>query len=171
MRLVTYQREGQVRVGAQLAEQVVDLNRAYRGALQQAGNVDELAVADVRVPTDMLGLLSGGEASLKAAQQALAFAQGQLADKTVGQRGIVYAMESVSLLSPVLRPGKLVCLGLNYHRQAREVYFRSSSVFIHRRIRARQRRERPRSAISHRAMDYWQDARYLLPSGTSPRDT
>ncbi|SRR5579884_341927 len=120
MRLVTYQREGQVRVGAQLAEQVVDLNRAYRGALQQAGNVDELAVADVRVPTDMLGLLSGGEASLKAAQQALAFAQGQLADKTVGQRGIVYAMESVSLLSPVLRPGKLVCLGLNYRDHAAE---------------------------------------------------
>lgn len=49
MRLVTYQREGQVRVGAQLAEQVVDLNRAYRAALQQAGNVDELAVADMRI--------------------------------------------------------------------------------------------------------------------------
>jgi acylpyruvate hydrolase len=120
MRLVTYQREGQVRVGAQLAGQVVDLNRAYRAALQQADNADELAVADVRVPTDMLDLLRGGDTSLKAAQQALAFAQGQLANKTLSLRGIVYAMESVSLLSPVLHPGKLVCLGLNYRDHAAE---------------------------------------------------
>lgn len=51
MRLVTYQREGQARTGAQLDEQVVDLNRAYRVALQHTGDDDELAVADARVPT------------------------------------------------------------------------------------------------------------------------
>src|SRR5947209_8581495 len=121
MRLVTYQREGQVRVGAQLDGQIVDLNRAYRAALQHVKSEDELAVADVRVPSDMIDLLRGGEASLKAAQQALAFVQGQReVDKTLGQRGIAYATESVSLLSPILRPGKLVCLGLNYRDHAAE---------------------------------------------------
>jgi len=85
MRLVTYQYEGRSRTGGQLDEQVVDLNRAYHAALRHMGNEDELAVADVRVPTDMIGLLRGGDTSLRAAQQAVAFVRSQLEgnDKTL----------------------------------------------------------------------------------------
>ncbi len=122
MRLVTYQHEGQSRTGAQLDEQVVDLNRAYHAALRHMGNEDELAVADVRVPTDMIGLLRGGDTSLRAAQQAVAFVRSQLEgnDKTLSLQGITYAIDSVSLLPPVMRPGKVVCLGLNYRDHAAE---------------------------------------------------
>jgi acylpyruvate hydrolase len=122
MRLVTYQREGQFRTGAQLDKQVVDLNRAHRTALQQTGNEDELAVADARVPTDMIGLLRGGDTSLRAVQQAVAFARGQLevSGKTLNQQGIVYATDDISLLPPVVRPGKVICLGLNYRDHAAE---------------------------------------------------
>jgi acylpyruvate hydrolase len=60
MRLVTYQYKGQSRVGAQLDGQIVDLNRAYQAWLYHANNPDELAVADARVPADMIGLLRGG---------------------------------------------------------------------------------------------------------------
>ena len=122
MRLVTYQHEGQSRTGAQLDEQVVDLNRAYHAALWHMGNEDELAVADVRVPTDMIGLLRGGDTSLRAAQQAVAFVRSQLEgnDKTLSLQGITYAIDRVSLLPPVMRPGKVVCLGLNYRDHAAE---------------------------------------------------
>jgi len=122
MRLVTYQHEGQSRTGAQLDEQVVDLNRAYHAALRHMGNEDELAVADVRVPTDMIGLLRGGDAALRAAQQAVAFVRSQLEgnDKTLSLQGITYAIDRVSLLPPVMRPGKVVCLGLNYREHAAE---------------------------------------------------
>ena len=122
MRLVTYQHEGQSRTGAQLDEQVVDLNRAYHAALRHMGNEDELAVADVRVPTDMIGLLRGGDTSLRAAQQAVAFVRSQLEgnDKTLSLQGITYAIDRVSLLPPVMRPGKVVCLGLNYRDHAAE---------------------------------------------------
>ena len=122
MRLVTYQHEGQSRTGAQLDEQVVDLNRAYHAALRHMGNEDELAVADVRVPTDMIGLLRGGDTSLRAAQQAVAFVRSQLEgnDKTLSLQGITYAIDHVSLLPPVMRPGKVVCLGLNYRDHAAE---------------------------------------------------
>ena len=122
MRLVTYQHEGKSRTGAQLDEQVVDLNRAYHAALRHMGNEDELAVADVRVPTDMIGLLRGGDTSLRAAQQAVAFVRSQLEgnDKTLSLRGITYAIDRVSLLPPVMRPGKVVCLGLNYRDHAAE---------------------------------------------------
>ncbi len=124
MRLVTYQREGQARTGALLDEQIIDLNRAYRAALQQAGNHDELAVADARVPTDMVAFLGGGDASLKAAQEALAFARGQRASNAsaLHTQGIVYAPEQVALLQPVLRPSKVVCLGLNYRDHAAEAH-------------------------------------------------
>ena len=136
MRLVTYQHEGQSRAGAQLDEQVVDLNRAYHAALQHTGNEDELAVADARVPIDMIGLLKGGDTSLRAAGQAVAFVRSQLEGQespTRGlirasqvtlrgatQQGIVYAIDRVSLLPPVLRPGKVICLGLNYRDHAAE---------------------------------------------------
>src|SRR6266704_556417 len=122
MRLVTYQREGQARTGAQLDEQVVDLNRAYRAALQHTGDDDELVVADARVPIDMTGLLRGGDTSLRAAQQAVAFVRSQLEGngKILKQQGVVYATDDISLLPPVGRPSKVICLGLNYRDHAAE---------------------------------------------------
>ncbi len=122
MRLVTYRREGQCRTGAQLDEQVVDLNRAYRAALQHTGDDDELVVADARVPIDMTGLLRGGDTSLRAAQQAVAFVRNQLEGngKILKQQGVVYATDDISLLPPVVRPSKVICLGLNYRDHAAE---------------------------------------------------
>jgi acylpyruvate hydrolase len=122
MRLVTYLHEGQSRIGAQLDERIVDLNRAYHAALRHMGNEDEVAVADLRVPNDMIGLLNGGETSLRSARQALAFVGRQLEveGNTLNQQGIVYALENVILLQPVLRPGKVICLGLNYRDHAAE---------------------------------------------------
>ncbi len=122
MRLVTYQHEGQSRIGAQLDEQIIDLNRAYQASLYRANDTGELAVADLRVPTDMISLLRGGDTSLRAAQQALIFVRRQLEGNgnTLNQQGIVYAIDSVSLLQPVLRPGKVICLGLNYRDHAAE---------------------------------------------------
>jgi 2-keto-4-pentenoate hydratase/2-oxohepta-3-ene-1,7-dioic acid hydratase in catechol pathway len=70
----------------------------------------------------MNGLLSGGETSLGAAEQAVTFVKERLAagDNSLSPRGIVYASEQVSLLSPVLRPNKVICLGLNYRDHAAE---------------------------------------------------
>jgi len=122
MRLVTYQREDQSRTGAQLDKQVIDLNRAHRAALQHTGNEDELAVADARIPTDMIGLLRGGDTSLRSAQEAVAFVRSQRDNhgNAPNQQGIVYAIDDVTLLPPVLRPGKVICLGLNYRDHAAE---------------------------------------------------
>ncbi|HEY0752795.1 MAG TPA: fumarylacetoacetate hydrolase family protein [Ktedonobacteraceae bacterium] len=122
MRLVTYQHEGQARTGALLGEAVIDLNRAYRAALRHLGNANELAVADLRLPVDMVSLLHGGEAALSAAGRAVAFAQERLSasDATLTSQGILYATGQVTLLAPVLRPEKVICLGLNYRDHATE---------------------------------------------------
>src|SRR5258708_33347258 len=110
MRLVTYQHEGQTRTGALLGESVVDLNRAYRAALRHLGNVNELAVADLRLPIDMVSLLNGGEASLSAAGRAVTFGQERLAaeDKTVVPQGIVFAPEHIPLAPPEIDPRQVL---------------------------------------------------------------
>jgi acylpyruvate hydrolase len=122
MRLITYQHEGQSRIGALLDEQIIDLNRAYQTSLYHSNNIDELTVADARVPAEMIGFLRGGDTSLRAAQQALAFVRRQLEvdSNALNQQGIVYAIERVSLLQPVLHPSKVICLGLNYRDHAAE---------------------------------------------------
>ncbi len=151
MKLVTYQHEGQVRTGAKLNGQIVDLNRAYKVALYHSGNHDELTVADARVSTNMVALLNGGDASMRAAQQAVSFIEEQLDAShgetgepgimamaqqalsyvqaqigafgkalKLGTQGILYAASDVSLLPPILRPGKVVCMGLNYRAHATE---------------------------------------------------
>ena len=64
----------------------------------------------------MLSLLRGGKASLHAARTALAFAQELLeaGTETVRSTGIGCRLEKVVLLPPVRRPGKIICVGLNY---------------------------------------------------------
>ena len=116
MRLLTYQREGQVRVGALLDGWVVDLGRAYHLSRRDPGGRGELAGEDSRLFGDMLALLGGGKAALHAARAATAFARAQLeADPEAARAsGIAYRRNDVALLPPVRRPGKIICVGLNY---------------------------------------------------------
>ena len=117
MQLVTYQYFDQSRTGILHKGYVIDLNRAYITMLQHQNRTDDLVIADARVPSDMIGLLNGGRASMDAARQAAQFAR----DKTETiNPNIYYPLDSVTLLPPVLRPGKVICLGLNYKAHAAE---------------------------------------------------
>jgi acylpyruvate hydrolase len=119
MKLVTYSWKGHVALGALSNERVVDLHRAHRAALTRSGDADELAVADLRVPADLIGLLRGGETSLAAARQTLTFVEGQRAmDQTAG---LCHPVSEVEFLAPVPRPGKVVCVGLNYRSHLAEI--------------------------------------------------
>jgi acylpyruvate hydrolase len=98
---------------------VVDLHRAHRAALLQANDLDELAVADLRVPSDLLGLLRGGAKSLAAARQALLIACEQQGLGSAA--GLLHAAADVELRAPIQRPGKVVCVGLNYRSHLAEI--------------------------------------------------
>jgi acylpyruvate hydrolase len=120
MRLVTYSSwQGHVALGAFAGDRVVDLHRAHRARLVHARDADELAVADLCVPPDLLGLLRGGATALKAARQALAYAEGRRAPDHPGR--VSHRVSEVKLLAPVLRPGKVVCVGLNYRSHLAEI--------------------------------------------------
>ncbi|MGQ9575023.1 MAG: fumarylacetoacetate hydrolase family protein [Thermoguttaceae bacterium] len=90
MRLVTYQSSTGPRVAGLWGGALVDLNRV-----------------DPQVPNSMRDLLAEGPEGLRRAQAALT-------------RGTAVAADQVRLLPPVPRPGKVICVGLNYADHAKE---------------------------------------------------
>src|SRR5690349_908238 len=90
MKLVTFVQSGSTRIGALVSDRVVDFSQA-----------------DPSLPKDMLSFLAGGKTTLAAAQKAVA-----------GATGI--PLSSVKLLAPIPRPGKIICIGLNYSDHAAE---------------------------------------------------
>lgn len=94
MKLVTFAHHGQTRLGALTADDhIVDLNRA-----------------DPQIPADMLAFLAAGDGARILAQRALVEAPATA----------VVARGAVSLLAPIPRPGKIICIGLNYREHAAE---------------------------------------------------
>jgi acylpyruvate hydrolase len=94
VRLCTFLRDGEQRLGAARGEAIVDLR-----------------AADPALPASMLSLLQGGEDALERARRALASATSQHETPRAG----------VTLLPPVPNPAKIACIGLNYRDHAAEV--------------------------------------------------
>ncbi len=94
MKLVTFVYNGQSRIGAlQANDTLIDLNRA-----------------NPNLPTDMLAFLAGGADAQNLAEKALAAAPS----------AAVLARAAVTLQAPIPRPGKILCIGLNYRDHAAE---------------------------------------------------
>lgn len=120
MRLVTYAREGlPLRLGALVDAWVVDLHRAYHLLLETRGAGRARERADALVPPDPVAFLAGGSDSLDAAREAVAFAGGD-PERALAARAMA-PREAVRLGPPVLRPGKIVCVGLNYREHILEM--------------------------------------------------
>jgi len=99
------------------AGDVVDLNRALAVKLASEDVGAPEAEADSLLPSDMLGFLRRGPASLAIAEQSLAWALDALLRydaPDVLRAGVVLPRRSVRLCAPVPRPGKIVCVARNY---------------------------------------------------------
>jgi acylpyruvate hydrolase len=97
MKLVNFLQNGTSRVGALVGydghELVADLNQV-----------------DPRVPTEMKAFLEGGQSARSLAEAALASMD----------RTDAVELNSVVLSAPIPRPGKIICVGLNYRDHAEE---------------------------------------------------
>jgi acylpyruvate hydrolase len=119
VKLVTNSSNGRLALGALSQDEVVDFHRAHQAALRDCGDKEERADVPCPVPPDLLGLLQGGQASLAAARRALAFAEQQ---RTLGRaKQLCTHVAEVELLAPIQRPGKTVCVGLNYRSHLAEI--------------------------------------------------
>ena len=96
MKLITFARNdapATLRLGALRGQSAVDLNKL-----------------DSRIPADMIAFLEGGAAAMALAASALAAAKSS--DEI--------APGAYTLKAPIPRPGKIICVGLNYRDHAKE---------------------------------------------------
>jgi 2,4-diketo-3-deoxy-L-fuconate hydrolase len=107
MRLYSYERKGEQRIGAEHHNHLIDL-KTVASALdrERSSSVNSLDP----FPADMLSLMRAGEAGMDAARRAFRFA---LENPSVAADSTV-PFSAVRLLAPVPRPGKILCSGINY---------------------------------------------------------
>jgi 2-keto-4-pentenoate hydratase/2-oxohepta-3-ene-1,7-dioic acid hydratase in catechol pathway len=109
MRLVTFEAGGIERLGAELEGGILDLARASR----EAG-------AEGAFPEEMIALLAAGPGAMEGVRQTVDWAVGRGAAALSSTRGLLFREGDVKRLAPIPRPGKLICLGLNYRDHAAE---------------------------------------------------
>ena len=96
MRLITFRRDGEPRLGAVVGDRAVDLAAVGQAAGQS-------------VPSDMLALIDAGPSALDSIRRLVEQASSNLPD------GAAFPLSEVQLLAPIPRPRKnVICLGLNY---------------------------------------------------------
>ncbi|GAB7386993.1 hypothetical protein BSNK01_08290 [Bacillaceae bacterium] len=113
MKLVTFVFNGLERVGALAADRVIDLNAGCAALLAEKGEPSPYLLAQALVPPEMNSFLQRGEDALNRAREVVAFAGDGEKSGPNGEK-IVYPLGEVKLKAPVPRPGKIVCVGLNY---------------------------------------------------------
>jgi acylpyruvate hydrolase len=116
VRFVTFTAGGRTRAGLAVDGHIVDLAAAGTASGTKAGQS--------AVPDSVIGVLEVGEPALEAARRVETWARGEL---QAGRRPtapdgqpIIFDAREVRLGPPIPRPGKIICLGLNYADHARE---------------------------------------------------
>ena len=129
MKLLTYQRAGENRLGAAVDDHVVDLNRAAAALHRSRGASNAQDLADASVPADIVAFLAAGNTAATAAAEARDYAAGL--DPEEARRDLLASpVSDVRLLPPVPRPPKIVCVGRNYAKHAKEANLPVSEVPI-----------------------------------------
>lgn len=103
MKIITFRAHGRTRWGAFTNNHAVDLNAAHadRGL-------------DMFLAPTVLDFLRAGPTTWNAARDTLEW----LGDKRLHE--VTFDFDDIELLAPIPRPGKVVCIGLNYMDHARE---------------------------------------------------
>jgi acylpyruvate hydrolase len=117
MRLVTFSTGNDARLGALIDEQIVDLPEAYR-FWQEAQSI---VPATSAFPESVIALLQADATTRALVSQVHTFAANREHLAQLARQNLVHAFEQVSLLPPIARPGKIICLGHNYRRHVLEM--------------------------------------------------
>jgi 2-keto-4-pentenoate hydratase/2-oxohepta-3-ene-1,7-dioic acid hydratase in catechol pathway len=116
MRLYTFDVRGRVArrplLGAEDEGTLIDLVAAYAAYAEAQEEISAAADTSAALPLRGLPmLLTAGEPALQAARQAIDFVRAA-GDHVTGH--LRYGFDEVNLRPPLLRPGKILCVGLNY---------------------------------------------------------
>ncbi len=131
MKLVTYvpkqSGEGNPRIGVLLDEHfIMDLHSATVLYLREVlREKDPSAFASRIVPSDMISFLCRGKEAMDLASRTVRFMQGFSTHNKDGPKGpdgkpVIFSLGDVRLKAPVLRPGKIIAMGLNFMSHVEE---------------------------------------------------
>ena len=140
MKLVTFEADNEVRLGALRENAVIDLELAIgllradtlgvetKPELQEAADT---VLAPGAVPRHMAELLERGDAWRRGLAEILD-AAAAFPEPARLPRGLFTPLEKVRLRPPLLRPGKIVCVGLNYesHRAEQGIQTPARPIFF-----------------------------------------
>jgi len=109
MRIGSFRKGGQIRLGAFEGDVVIDLNAGYAALLEENGVGDPAARAAAELPAAALAFIDAGPAALHAAKRTLDLAH---------RRGLTavdwaFPLSAIRFAAPH-RPRKIVCTGTNY---------------------------------------------------------
>jgi len=120
MRLATISVEGNERIAAVINEEYIDLNKAGELYFESKGQYRAKQLAEAYIPPNMVGFLQGGEESKRIAQESIEFVQSNDFSEQ-DKRNLYYTGQNVKLESPIQKPEKIVCVGLNYREHIQEM--------------------------------------------------
>lgn len=118
MKLINYTFNDQTRAAAIVGEQVIDLNYAYEAKLKAEGEYRYAEIAHAYVPATTDELYQGGKKSLALAQEAVDFI---LQNPEASAKRVIFAKEDVKVEAPIIKPGKIICVGHNYREHILEM--------------------------------------------------
>ncbi|MFF5818049.1 fumarylacetoacetate hydrolase family protein [Lysinibacillus capsici] len=117
MKLLTYSVEkNPFRVGILINQnKVIDPQLVLKEKLKHEVPYSYKEIAETLLPEDPIKFISNGEYSMNAAQEAINYSLENNLEKGI------FNLNEVTLGPPVLRPNKIVCVGLNYADHIREM--------------------------------------------------
>lgn len=110
MKLASFEVAGTARWGVVLDQYVLDVNRRRATELARRGATGARERADREIPPDLVAYLRRHAGDLGPIRELVDGAT----DPGEGPDGGYYPLREVRLLAPVPRPGKIVCIGLNF---------------------------------------------------------
>jgi len=124
MRLMTFYACGARRIGVAVDDAVVDLRAAYTLYRTARGDAPAPALAAALFPDDLVPFIANGDESRTAAQAALSWAVERRDHwpqlQTPAGEPVAHRLEDVTYAPPVVRPGKVLGIGVNYRDHAAE---------------------------------------------------
>ena len=118
MKLINYTSNGITRAAAIVDNKIIDLNLAYEAQLKATGEYRYKEIAHAYVPATTDELYQGGRNSLELAQKAVDFI---LANPTAAIQKTIFERSEVKVEAPVIKPGKIICVGHNYREHILEM--------------------------------------------------
>ncbi|MEH7073478.1 fumarylacetoacetate hydrolase family protein [Neobacillus drentensis] len=118
MKLLTYSsKNNPLRLGVLVDEHtIVDPQQAYIELLKDRGQERADEIANALVPQNQTEFIAGGDLALQTANEAVNYAL-----ENSQQTAAIYKKENVQIGPPVLKPNKIICVGLNYKNHILEM--------------------------------------------------